>query len=298
MPSKPLADKVVIITGGAQGIGRALSMGFARAGAKGVVIIDRCKPAIGRKVMDEIDAAVGGRCALFVSGDVTKPADCRKVVARAIKTFGAVHILVNNAALGERATAADRAPFWKFDEKGFLSVMAVNIAGPFNMSKAVTPHMIKRGWGRILNVSKTRESMHAPFISAYGSSKAALEALSLAWAVELLDTGVTVNSFNPGGPVDTDFMTPSRRKLARSNGRILQPEIVVPIATWLASEKSDGITGCRYNARKFDGAAPSRKAAEAARDPAIFLPPRSESKLIQTWKPVAPKGRRRKSARK
>lgn len=292
MPRKPLADKVAIITGGGQGIGRALAIGFAHAGARGVVIIDRCEPKMGKDVVRLVNDAAGAACGVFVRGDVTKPSDCRKAVARAIKTFGDLHILVNNAALGERATAPDRAPFWKFDEKGFKSVMEVNIAGPFNMAKAAVPHMLKKKRGRILNVSKTRESMHAPYISAYGASKAALEALSLAWAVELLETGIAVNSFNPGGPVDTNFMTPSRRKLAHRTGRILRPEVVVPIATWLASDGSKGITGCRYNARKFDTSLPLRQAAEAARDPAVFLPPRSRSALTKTWKTPAGKAGR------
>ncbi len=139
-------------------------------------------------------------------------------------------MLINNAALGERATGRDRLNFWKFDDKGWKALMDVNINGPFYMTKAVVPSMMRRKWGRIINLTKARESMHEPLISAYGASKAALEAMSVAWSVELLHTGVTINSISPGGPVDTDFMTPSRRRLARSNGRILQPDVIVPMA--------------------------------------------------------------------
>ena len=286
-----IEDKVVIVTGGAQGMGRALVLGFARAGAEGVVFIDRCDRALGRQVVSDARKITGDRRVIFIPGDVTKPADCKRTVDRTIKAFGRVDVLINNAALGERATGSDRLNFWKFDDAGWKALMDVNVNGPFHMTKAVVPAMIRRKWGRIINLTKARESMHEPLISAYGSSKAALEAMSIAWAVELLRTGVTINSISPGGPVDTDFMTPSRRRLARSNGRILQPDVIVPMALWLASDRSRGITGCRFIARRFNERRPSRKAAEYARDPAIFLPPRRRSDLSLTWKvPVGQRG--------
>jgi NAD(P)-dependent dehydrogenase (short-subunit alcohol dehydrogenase family) len=287
MAKDSLADKVVIITGGAKGIGRALALGFAEAGAKGVAIIDNFKPALGKKLLQEMaERSAPGR-AIFVPGDITRWADCRRAVALTVKAFRGVHVLINNAGLGELATGGDRQPFWTMNEKGFKRLMDVNIVGAFQMAKAVAPRLIKQKWGRILNVTKSRESMLEPQISAYGPSKAGLEAMALCWAVELLDTGVAVNWFSPGGPVDTDFMVPKRRREAKQRGVLLDPAIVVPPALWLASEESDGIVGCHYVGRRWDKSLPAAEAAEKARDPAIFLPPRNGSKLTKTW--AAPK---------
>jgi NAD(P)-dependent dehydrogenase (short-subunit alcohol dehydrogenase family) len=279
-----LKNKVILITGGAAGMGRSMALGFAHAGVKGIAIIDTAKASVGKKLMAEIREIAGPNRAIYVSGDVTKPADCKKVVAQAAKKFGTVHVLINNAGLGERATGRGRIPFWKFNEAGMARLMMVNIIGPFLMAKAVAPLMIKQKWGRILNLTKTRESMHAATISGYGPSKAGLEAMALCWAVELLGTGVTVNAFNPGGAVDTDFMTPSQRRKGRAAGTLLSPDIVIPLSLMLASELSDGITGCRFTARHFDPSLPPAKALEDVRDPAIFLPPRRSHPLTQTWK--------------
>ena len=285
MSRSPVQDKVVIVTGGAQGMGRALVLGFARAGARGVAFIDCCDRSTAQGVVAEARDIVGSGRVIHIRGDVTKPSDCKRAVDRTIKMFGHVDVLINNAALGERATGRDRLNFWKFDEKGWKALMDVNINGPFYMTKAVVPSMMRRKRGRVINLTKARESMHEPLISAYGSSKAALEAMSIAWAVELLPTNITINSISPGGPVDTNFMTPSRRKLAHSNGRILKPEVIVPMALWLASDDSKDITGCRFIARRFNERDPSLETAEYARDPAIFLPPRRASQLSLTWKP-------------
>ena len=288
---KDIENKVILITGGAGGMGRVMVETFANQGARGVVFVDynaRAGHALAKRLKRD--------SVLFVPGDVSKAKDCAKAAAAAQKRFGRIDVLINNAALGELATGRERKPFWKFDPNGFRRLMDININGVFHMSQAVVPGMIKQGWGRIIMLSKRRESMYAPLISAYGSSKAALDALMMAWAVELLETGVTVNSMNPGGGVDTSFMTAKQRRSGRAAGTILQTEVIIPPALFLASNASDGITGCRYVGERWDPDLPPRKAAEQARDPAVFRAPGPvrPSKLKKTFTEPAKIKRRAK----
>jgi NAD(P)-dependent dehydrogenase (short-subunit alcohol dehydrogenase family) len=289
---KDIENKVILITGGAGGMGQVMVETFANQCARGVVFIDRDVKA-GRT----LDRRIKQDNVLFVPGDVSKAKDCEKAIAAARKRFGRIDVLINNAALGELATGRERKPFWKFDPAGFRRLMDININGVFHMSQAVVPGMIKQGWGRIIMMSKRRESMYAPLISAYGSSKAAVDAMMMAWAVELMDTGVTVNSMNPGGGVDTPFMTAKQRRSGRDAGTILQPKVIIPPALFLASNASDGITGCRYVGERWNPDLPTRQAAEKARDPAIFRAPGlvRPSKLKKTFtEPTKPKRKAKK----
>ncbi len=152
------------------------------------------------------------------------------------------------------------------------------------MAHAVVGHMMERRWGRIINITKQRDSMHRALNSPYGPTKAALEAMTLAWAQDLIGTGVTVNSLAPGGSVDTDFVLPAvRARASETKKHYFPPEVIVPAAIWLASDLSEGITGCRYVGSRWDSALPPDAAAEAAREPAIFLPPKRDARLSKPW---------------
>jgi 3-oxoacyl-[acyl-carrier protein] reductase len=261
-----------------------MALGFAHAGAAGIAITAASSPDQVRQVAGEIDQIAGESCALPVVADVTVRADCERVVQETIDKFGAVHVLINNAGKGQNFIGDDRIPFWEAETDGWRALVYTNINGPFLMAHAVASPMRQQGWGRIINITKNRDSMHRPRNSPYGPTKAALEAMTLAWAQDLLETGVTVNSLSPGGAVDTDFVLPAVRATAAQTGKkYLSPEVIVPSAIWLASEQSDGITGCRYiGSRWQDGLAPD-VAAEAAREPAIFLPPKRDSVLAKPW---------------
>jgi 3-oxoacyl-[acyl-carrier protein] reductase len=278
-----LAGKVAIITGAARGMGRELALGFARAGAKGILLFDVRSAAPLKSLAAEIKAIAGKPIGLAFSGDVTKPADCKRAVATAQKRFGGLDIVVNNAALGPLAVSMDRSPFWKADEKGWKALIDVNINGPFYLARAAAPHLAKQGWGRIINISKNREAMHQERNSPYGPSKAALDAATLIWAQDLLDSGVTVNSLQPGGAVDTDFLEPDSRVEGRASGRLLPADIMVKAGVWLASARSDGITGCRFTGKNWDDSLPPDEAAARCREESIFRPPRRPSKLTKAW---------------
>ncbi|MBT4686838.1 MAG: SDR family oxidoreductase, partial [Rhodospirillaceae bacterium] len=152
-----------------------------------------------------------------------------------------------------------------------------NVLGPYLMGWAASRPMLEAGWGRIINISKRTDSMHRKALTPYGPSKAALEAATIAWAESMFDTGVTVNTLSPGGLVNTKFAWGDIR------GRGLDPTIIVPMAVWLASPSSDGITGCRYAADFWDDTLSPDEAAERCREQAIFPKPAHETPLTKTW---------------
>lgn len=286
MSSPDFNGKIAIVTGGSRGLGRAMALGFANAGAAGITITAAQSIDQAKEVAAEIEAIGGSGTALAVKADVTSWDDCQGVVEQTISRFGGVHILVNNAAKGQRFAADERVPFWDADTEGWKLVIDTNVNGPFYMAKAVVGHMIAGGWGRIINISKNRASMFRARETPYGTSKAALEAETLSWAQDLDGTGVTVNSLMPGGVVNTAFLMSGSSQRARTEpDKFLQPDVVVDAALWLASAQSDGITGCRYNGRLWDCTLPPGEAAEAAREAAIFLPPTKPDLLTRTWQP-------------
>jgi NAD(P)-dependent dehydrogenase (short-subunit alcohol dehydrogenase family) len=120
------------------------------------------------------------------------------------------------------------------------------------MSHSVAPHLIARGWGRIINISTSLDTMQRRHNSPYGVTKAALDAASLIWAADLENTGVTVNILLPGGMVDTDGTRPSTPQR-----KTLHVDVMNEAMLWLASRQSDGHSGERYNASRWRADQPS-----------------------------------------
>ena len=290
MESISLQGKVILITGGSRGMGREMALAYAKAGAKGITItaaaaVDETRDAISRDletVTAEIDATAGKPITLALYSDVTVWADCEMAVRRTVERFGALHVLVNNAGKSQRYHGDRNVPFWETDAEGWRVVIDTNIVGPYRMAKAAVPEMLKAGWGRVINISKSQETMHEAFSGAYGPSKACLEAESISWAEELADTNVTVNSIEPGGAVDTMF----GRGAIRGVG--LPPTVVIPVALWLASEQSADFNGCRFDAKLWDEKLSNAAAADGCQERSLFLPPRKrKTKLDKAWKTAA-----------
>jgi 3-oxoacyl-[acyl-carrier protein] reductase len=270
-----LDGTVAIVTGAARGLGEAMAAGLVRAGAN-VVFADRDGVALAQAT-----SAVAGQpncgTGLGVVCDITSRADCERVVAQTIEQFGAVHVLVNNAAMGqvhlERSPNTRSLKFWESDPDIWQRVIVTNVNGTFLMARTAVPHMLKGAFGRIVNITTSLATMQRRNNSPYGVTKAAIEAETLIWAQELAGSGVTVNSLIPGGAADTGFVHEASRKELAAMGRILlPPSVMVPPILWLASRLSDGITGARFVGKLWDDALPPHEAAEKAREPSVLLP--------------------------
>jgi NAD(P)-dependent dehydrogenase (short-subunit alcohol dehydrogenase family) len=241
-----LRERVAIVTGGGRGIGRAISLGYAAAGADVVITVAR-NPA-------EADEVVGVGASLpgsirSVQADVTLASDVDRVVESALAINGRIDVLVNNAARGMRFVnqrfMAEPRPFWEADPDAWALVMETNTVGVFLMSRAVVPHMLATGRGSIINVTINHETMVRRGFSPYGPSKAALEAMTQIWAQELEGSGVHINLLAPGGATATGMVPEG----APAELKLLSPEIVVAPALHLAlAERSgDRILGTEWH---------------------------------------------------
>ena len=284
--TKLFENKVAIITGGGRGLGKAIAIGLAKEGLSGICITSAKSREQLDQTASEIEALHSGVKILPFLADVTDPNACRRTVEATSNILGIADILINNAGKGQNYISNNRVPFWEAKINGWREIVDTNINGPFLMAREVVGGMMKKNWGRIINISKSCDSMHRAQNSPYGATKAALEAISLSWAQDLINTGVTVNTLAPGGSVDTDFVLPAvRRQILNKeiNKHFYPAEVIVPAAVWLASSASDGITGCRYIGANWDQTLPAKKAAENAREKAIFHPPKRDTSLINTW---------------
>ena len=151
-----LNGKAAIVTGAGRGLGRAMARGLAVAGAQ-VALVE-----LDKDVLDEAVAEIGGDC-VGIAADVSKPVEGLRIVEETRKFFGGIHILVNNAGLGpQRFRNTDRSNakmIWEIDFSDWQLFLDVNTTGHFVMTQAVMPHMLEQGWGRIVNVTTSLDTM-------------------------------------------------------------------------------------------------------------------------------------------
>ncbi len=265
MKTASLEGKVAIVTGGGRGLGHAMTLGLARAGASVVVSAARQSDEV-RAVADAINAELGARRVLALQADVTREADCRRLVDEAIAAFGGLHILINNAGRGMKYVSptflTEPTRFWEVDADTWRTIVDTNVNGPFLMARAAVPHLLRQGWGRVINITMNHETMRRAGFSPYGPSTAALESETVIWAQDLAGTGVTVNGLLPGGATDTGMIPDGVPDAVRS--QLLRPEVMVEPLLWLASDASAATTGARLNAARWDAALPAEQAAAAA----------------------------------
>lgn len=265
MNTATLEGKVAIVTGGGRGLGHAMTLGLARAGASVVISAARQTDEV-RRVADEINASLGAPRVLALQADVTQEADCRHLVDETIAAFGGLHLLVNNAGRGMKYVSQDfltePTRFWEVDSDTWRMIVDTNVNGPFLMARAAVPHMLRQGWGRVINITMNHDTMRRAGFSPYGPSKAALESETVIWAQDLAGTGVTVNGLLPGGATDTGMIPDGVPETVRR--QLLRPEVMVEPLLWLASEASADITGKRLDAARWDPSLPPEQAAAAA----------------------------------
>jgi len=265
-----LNGTVGLVTGAASGMGAEMALALLQAGAS-VAALD---------ISDSGLAAVAARAAadgmdddriLTIDADVSDEAACERAVGRALDEFGTLDMLVNDAGVGMRAIdeGYSRNPvrFWQAEPVRWRRLMDINVAGPFLMARAVVPHMIERGTGRIVNVTTSLDTMLAAGMAPYGPSKAALEAGTAIWAKDLAGTGVTANVLVPGGPVDSPFLPPDTQF---PRDKLIKPEIMQAPIVWLASSSAEGITGRRFVARLWDSSLAPDEAARVSSAPVAW----------------------------
>lgn len=250
-----LKGQVAIVTGGGRGIGRAIAKRFAAEGAA-VVVTARTENEI-RQVVTEIRSA-GGKAAT-VQADLAREPDCKKIVDGARAAFGAVHILVNNAAIYGPVQPVEKIPLNDWDE-----VMTVNLRAPMALSQLMLPEMYERKSGSILNISTVSAKLAFALSSAYAASKAGLIGLTRAMAAEAARKGVRVNAICPGPVTETKmskdltrefadyFKSGSDELLKQMVQNILQArpqtaDEIAAAALFLVSDQASAITGQTLN---------------------------------------------------
>ncbi|MCZ6631870.1 MAG: SDR family NAD(P)-dependent oxidoreductase [bacterium] len=240
-----LENRVAIVTGASQGIGKAIALALGREGVK-VVATARTTEAI-EAVVDQVRE--GGSDGLAVTADLSVEADLGRIVEQTVERFGQIDILVNNAAI-----IHPRIDLVDFDPQLWRQVIEVNLISVALLTKAVLPHMIERGWGKIINISSIGGRKGGKSRSAYRVTKAGLISLTESVAAEVKAHGIDVNCICPGG-VDTEGYREAFGNRGREdNPSLLLPEEIANLTVFLASEASSAITGSAVDA--FGGTNP------------------------------------------
>jgi NAD(P)-dependent dehydrogenase (short-subunit alcohol dehydrogenase family) len=239
-------EKNALITGGGRGIGRAIALAFAREGIR-IAVASRTAEQV-EQVAHEI-----GNGAIAVVCDVADP----ESVARMFERVGSVDILVNNAGVAESATVVNTT------DELWHKHLSINLSGTFYCTRAALPAMLKKGWGRIINIASIAGKTGAPYIAAYSASKHGVLGLTKSIALEVATTGITVNAICPGY-VDTEMVTRGVERITSRTGRtaeealdtlkkmspqnrLVTPDEVAALALLLVSDEGRGITGQGIN---------------------------------------------------
>ena len=241
-----LKERVVIVTGAGQGIGRVFAKGFAQAGAR--VVIAELNESKAASVATEILEA-GGQ-ALAVTTDVADEASIKEMVEVVQDEWGRIDVLVNNAGI---FSTLEMRPFDQIPLEEWEKVLRVNLTGPFLCARAVLPAMRRAQWGRIINVASGAVRLGRPNYLHYIASKAALAGMSLSMARELGKDGITVNAILPGATfteIERKTVTPEQKERIVAMQCIPRPEVpedLVGAVLFLASDASGFVTGQSIN---------------------------------------------------
>lgn len=269
-----LKARSVLVTGGSRGLGREMALALAEAGARVAITGSRQSAALDATVA-EAAAIAGPNNVLRLVADVADYRQCELAVERTIATFGGIDVVINNAGIGMRLISetfnTQPTKFWQADPQAWRAIVDTNINGAFNTARASVPHMVANGFGKLINISTSDQTMVRTGYAPYGPTKAALEAASRVWAQDLAGTGVDVNVYLPGGAADTDLL-PSGPGKKGADGNLLAASIMRRAILWLCADQSNGQTGGRYIARLWDETLPLAEAAEGARCASVAKP--------------------------
>ena len=240
-------DRVAVVTGAGQGIGRAIALRLAEEGAR-LVCGDVDTAALDETV--QLMMAAGGK-AVGVTGDLTQAEPARAVIDMAVERFGRIDILVNNVGGGRPGR------IWELPEETWDSVLTLNLRAMFLCTRAAAPHMMRQGYGRIVSISSgaregTPWSAYYEGAAPYSTAKAGVHGFTRDVALELAEHGVTVNAVAPG-PVETERLGPALHHMNEVYDyspnrmtplrRLAQPIEIAHAVLFLASDEAAYITG-------------------------------------------------------
>jgi NAD(P)-dependent dehydrogenase (short-subunit alcohol dehydrogenase family) len=241
-----MEGRTALVTGGGRGIGRAVALAYAREGAR---------VAVAARTLTEVEAVARECGGLAIQLDVTDEAGCREAVARCERELGSLDVLVNNAGI------AASQKFTELDTESWRRILAVNLDGPFFMTRAAVPAMLARGSGSVIAIASVASRVGAPYIAAYTAAKHGLLGLMRALAAEYARRGLTFNCVCPGyvdTPMTQHTVDNIMARTGRPHDQALQPLLtpqgrlvstgeVAAVCILLASDAGRGITGQAIN---------------------------------------------------
>jgi len=227
-------NKVVIVTGGANGIGKGITLAYVKEGAKVVIAdIDRNLGLVLEKEIKKSNGEVS-----FFYTDVSKPKDIKKLMEFTINRYGKIDILINNAGISEWANP------YELDVEKWDYIINVNLRSVFLCSREAAKHMRNTGGGAIVNMASTRAFMSEPNTEAYSASKGGIVALTHALAVSFADDNIRVNSISPGWIETGDYS--KLREIDHKqhlSGRVGKPDDIGNMCLFLTDDRNDFING-------------------------------------------------------
>lgn len=234
-----MTERTAIVTGGSRGIGRAVCRKLAERSMN--IVMNYSANEDAAEEAADVCRSLGARV-VTVQGSVAVPKDCERIVQEALDAFGQVDVLVNSAGITRDNLLL------RMSEEDFDQVIAVNLRGTFRMMKAVARPMMRKRYGRIINLSSIVGEMGNAGQVNYAASKAGVNGMTKAFAKEIAGKGITVNAVAPGF-IDTDMTRALSREAAGSlkaripMGRLGTPEDVAQVISFLASEEAGYVTG-------------------------------------------------------
>ncbi len=234
-----LSNKIALVTGGASGIGRTISLELAKKHATVIVNYNRSREAAD-SLVEEINQM--GEQALAIQADVSKYTDAERLVKEILAQFGQLHIVVNNAGI------TDDALILRMNEDQFDKVIATNLKGVWNVCKHAAKPLLKSGYGRLINISSVSGVMGNAGQSNYSSAKAGIIGMTKALAREFASRNVTVNAIAPGF-IETDMTKKLPEEAVKAWAEQIplkcfgKPKDVAHAVVFLASEEASYITG-------------------------------------------------------